>query len=91
MNKNRINNKGNSSMSGIVIATLVILVIIAIVFIIIDAVRSNQNHHHPHPHPRPPYNPKGHDVDKHGCNRSAGYKWCKPKKKCIRPFEEKCK
>lgn len=32
----------------------------------------------------------GGDRDKHGCIGSAGYSWCEAKKKCLRPWEEKC-
>lgn len=32
----------------------------------------------------------GGDRDEHGCIGSAGYSWCEPKQKCIRPWEEKC-
>jgi len=32
----------------------------------------------------------GNDTDKHGCNKSAGYKWCQKSGKCYRPWEEKC-
>jgi len=34
--------------------------------------------------------PLGGDKDRHGCIGSAGYTWCEAKKKCIRPWEEKC-
>ena len=61
---------------------------------IILVVDSNKHHKHPHPSPNPshPSHPhkKGHDVDKHGCNKSAGYTYCKKTKKCIRPWEENC-
>jgi polar amino acid transport system substrate-binding protein len=32
----------------------------------------------------------GGDVDAHGCIPSAGYSWCEPLQKCIRPWEEVC-
>lgn len=32
----------------------------------------------------------GADKDAHGCIGSAGYTWCEPKQKCLRPWEEKC-
>lgn len=32
----------------------------------------------------------GGDKDSHGCIGSAGYSWCEPKQKCLRPFEEPC-
>lgn len=32
----------------------------------------------------------GGDKDEHGCIGSAGYSWCEVKKKCLRPWEEKC-
>ena len=32
----------------------------------------------------------GNDRGIHGCIPSAGYSWCEKKKKCIRPWEEKC-
>lgn len=32
----------------------------------------------------------GADKDEHGCIGSAGYSWCEAKKKCLRPWEEKC-
>jgi hypothetical protein len=32
----------------------------------------------------------GGDKDSHGCIGSAGYSWCEPKQKCLRPWEEKC-
>ena len=32
----------------------------------------------------------GSDRDEHGCIGSAGYEWCEPKEKCIRPWEEDC-
>ena len=28
--------------------------------------------------------------DEYGCIQSAGYMWCEPKKRCIRPWEEVC-
>lgn len=33
----------------------------------------------------------GNDRDSHGCIGSAGYSWCGPKQKCLRPWEEACK
>ncbi len=33
----------------------------------------------------------GNDSDEHGCKASAGYSWCEPLKKCIRPWETECK
>jgi hypothetical protein len=38
----------------------------------------------------PKRKPIGGDKDKHGCLGPAGYTWCEAKKKCIRPWEEKC-
>lgn len=32
----------------------------------------------------------GGDKDAHGCYLTAGYSWCDLKKKCLRPWEEKC-
>ena len=32
----------------------------------------------------------GSDRDEHGCIPSAGYEWCEPLQKCIRPWEENC-
>ncbi len=32
----------------------------------------------------------GNDRDEHGCIGSAGYIWCEPLQKCIRPWEEAC-
>lgn len=32
----------------------------------------------------------GGDKDAHGCIGSAGYTWCEPKQKCLRPWEEYC-
>lgn len=32
----------------------------------------------------------GGDRDEHGCIGSAGYVWCEPKQKCLRPWEEAC-
>jgi len=32
----------------------------------------------------------GGDRDEYGCIGSAGYSWCEKKKKCLRPWEEKC-
>jgi hypothetical protein len=32
----------------------------------------------------------GGDKDEHGCIGSAGYIWCEPLNKCIRPWEEEC-
>lgn len=32
----------------------------------------------------------GGDRDEHGCIGSAGYSWCAPKQKCLRPWEEEC-
>lgn len=32
----------------------------------------------------------GGDMDEHGCIASAGYVWCEPKQKCIRPWVEEC-
>ena len=32
----------------------------------------------------------GADKDIHGCIGSAGYEWCAPKNKCLRPWEESC-
>jgi len=86
--------KTNTVVYGLSIAIIVILLIVAIVFIILDVKKSNKPPH-PHPHPYPP-NPRpypnniGGETDKHGCYISAGYKWCKKKKKCIRPWEERC-
>jgi hypothetical protein len=34
--------------------------------------------------------PPGSDRDEHGCIPSAGYSWCEPLQKCIRPWEENC-
>ena len=86
--------KKNNLIYGFSIAIIVSLLIVAIVFIILDVKKSNKNHHHHHPpHPIPPRpypNNIGGETDKHGCHISAGYKWCKKKKKCIRPWEEKC-
>ena len=86
--------KTNTVVYGLSIAIIVILLIVAIVFIILDVKKSNK-HPHPHPHPYPPRprpypNNIGGETDKHGCYISAGYKWCKKKKKCIRPWEEHC-
>jgi hypothetical protein len=33
----------------------------------------------------------GSDRDDHGCIPSAGYEWCEPLQKCLRPWEEECK
>ena len=87
--------KTNTVVYGLSIAIIVILLIVAIVFIILDVKKSNKPPHpHPHPprppHPRPYPNNIGGETDKHGCYISAGYKWCKKKKKCIRPWEERC-
>ena len=88
--------KTNTVVYGLSIAIIVILLIVAIVFIILDVKKSNKPPHpHPHPHPYPPHprpypNNIGGETDKHGCYISAGYKWCKKKKKCIRPWEERC-
>ena len=30
------------------------------------------------------------DIDKYGCNNTAGYIWCTNKQKCIKPLEENC-
>ena len=32
----------------------------------------------------------GGDLDANGCKASAGYSWCELKRKCLRPWEEKC-
>ena len=32
----------------------------------------------------------GSDRDEYGCIPSAGYEWCEPLQKCIRPWEEEC-
>ncbi|MFA5049391.1 MAG: hypothetical protein WC501_00120 [Candidatus Micrarchaeia archaeon] len=32
----------------------------------------------------------GSDKDEHRCIGSAGYSWCEPLQKCIRPWEENC-
>lgn len=32
----------------------------------------------------------GGDSDANGCKSSAGYSWCETKRKCLRPWEEKC-
>lgn len=32
----------------------------------------------------------GNDSDGHGCKGSAGYTWCEPLQKCIRPWEQNC-
>ena len=84
--------KTNTVVYGLSIAIIVILLIVAIVFIILDVKKSNKPPHpHPYPpHPRPYPNNIGGETDKHGCYISAGYKWCKKKKKCIRPWEERC-
>ena len=85
--------KKNNLIYGFSIAIIVSLLIVAIVFIILDVKKSNKNHHHHPPHPIPPRpypNNIGGETDKHGCHISAGYQWCKKKKKCIRPWEEKC-
>lgn len=34
--------------------------------------------------------PIGGDIDEHGCLIAAGYSWCEPLQKCIRPWEEEC-
>jgi len=34
--------------------------------------------------------PLGSDKDEHGCIASAGYSWCEPLQKCIRPWETNC-
>jgi len=84
--------KTNNVVYGLSISIIVVLLIVAIVFIILDVKKSNKHHHHPPhpPHPRPYPNNIGGETDKHGCHIPAGYKWCKKKKKCIRPWEEHC-
>ncbi len=42
------------------------------------------------PEPPPTPAPIGGDRDEHGCIPSAGYTWCEPKQKCLRPWEEEC-
>ena len=34
--------------------------------------------------------PIGGERDEHGCLIAAGYSWCEPKQKCLRPWEEEC-
>ena len=86
--------KTNKVVYGLSIAIIVVLLIVAIVFIILDVKKSGKHHPHPYPphppHPGPYPNNIGGETDKHGCYISAGYKWCKKKKKCIKPWEEHC-
>ena len=83
----------NKVVYGLSISIIVVLLIVAIVFIVIDVTKSNKSHH-PHHHPFPPPTPSrnniGGNTDRHGCLTSAGYKWCKKKMRCIRPWEENC-
>jgi len=44
----------------------------------------------PYVPPVPSPAPIGDHLDKHGCNLSAGYSWCKYTQKCQRPWEEAC-
>ena len=85
--------KTNNIVYGFSISIIVVLLIVAIVFIVLDVKKSNKHHHHHPPHPLPPRpypNNIGGETDKHGCHISAGYKWCKKKKRCIREWEEDC-
>ena len=38
----------------------------------------------------PPKTIVGGDQDEHGCIASAGYLWCGPQQKCLRPWEDEC-
>ena len=91
-NRRNMNSKCKTPIALIVTLSLVLCTLIGlIIYLVVD---SNKHHKHPHPSPHPshPSHPhkKGHDVDKHGCNKSAGYTYCKKRKKCIRPWEENC-
>jgi len=81
--------KTNTVVYGLSIAIIVILLIVAVVFIVLDVKKSNKPPYHLR-NPRPYPNNIGGETDKYGCHISAGYKWCKNKKKCIRPWEEHC-
>tara|TARA_B100001059_G_C17774601_1_gene550473 strand:+ start:167 stop:421 length:255 start_codon:yes stop_codon:yes gene_type:complete len=82
----------SQAVNGILITMVLALIITAVVFIIIDS--SKKHHHGHHPPSPPPHHHRqhqiGNDRDKHGCLISGGYKWCHPKKRCIKPWEESC-
>ena len=79
--------------NGFLITMVLALIITAIVFIIIDSTKKNHHHNH-HNHPNHPNHHRTHEIgndrDKHGCLISGGYRWCHPKQRCIKPWEESC-